>query len=256
MKHHEDRERLVEVLNSSTRVLSSSHFFGWTQGPLQSLIPHEILICGMADHADRDLRMRYFTATRYFRPEHFEAACHPQTGLIAQVIEHWKAAPQPCLIPAATVRRNGGDAVERRWHEMLQRLELRNMAAHGQISPHGGLLSWFGFFRVRDLGPHTADVLDMILPWVTATYSRVLYHESGGASSPVTSLGVILSRRERQVLELVRDGRSNQDIADHLRISATTAKNHVQNIRAKLKVKTRGQAVVEAIRLGLIPPIR
>lgn len=256
MEHNEARERLVEALNSSTRVLSASHFFGWTQGPLQALIPHEILICGMADQVDRDLRMRYFTSTRYFRPEHFEAACHPQTGLIAQVIEHWKEAPQPCLVPAAAIPPDGPEPAGHPWLALLQRLELRNMAAHGQISPRGGLLAWFGFFRVRDLGPHVAEVLDIILPWLTATYARVLYHESGEARNPTTSLSVVLSRRERQVLEHVRDGRSNQEIAEQLRISVTTAKNHVQNIRTKLKVKTRGQAVVEAIRLGVIPPIR
>ena len=64
------------------------------------------------------------------------------------------------------------------------------------------------------------------------------------------------SRRELQVLELTREGLSNAEIGERLALSAMTAKNHVQNICNKLGVRTRGQAVAEALRLGLIPPGR
>ncbi|MBA3449901.1 MAG: response regulator transcription factor, partial [Chloroflexia bacterium] len=60
-----------------------------------------------------------------------------------------------------------------------------------------------------------------------------------------------LTPREREVLTLLSEGRSNQAIADTLFISPRTAKNHVAHILAKLGVSSRAAAVAHALRLGL-----
>jgi DNA-binding NarL/FixJ family response regulator len=52
-----------------------------------------------------------------------------------------------------------------------------------------------------------------------------------------------LTRREREVLDLVADGLSNKQIARRLRIELPTVKNHVHNILDKLDVSRRAQAV-------------
>ena len=60
-----------------------------------------------------------------------------------------------------------------------------------------------------------------------------------------------LTPRERQVLTLLTEGRSNQAIADALYISPRTAKNHVASILAKLSVSSRAAATAFALRQGL-----
>jgi DNA-binding NarL/FixJ family response regulator len=55
---------------------------------------------------------------------------------------------------------------------------------------------------------------------------------------------VELTARERQVLELIRAGASNQDIARELTIELGTVKNHVHNILKKLNVSRRDQAAL------------
>ncbi|MEU8683753.1 AAA family ATPase [Streptomyces sp. NPDC048611] len=67
--------------------------------------------------------------------------------------------------------------------------------------------------------------------------------------APAESLG--LTPREREVLRLVADGRSNRQIADALFISPKTASVHVSNILAKLGVSGRGEAGAVAHRLRL-----
>jgi DNA-binding NarL/FixJ family response regulator len=62
-----------------------------------------------------------------------------------------------------------------------------------------------------------------------------------------------LTAREREVLALVADGRSNSEIAQQLFISRKTASVHVSNILAKLGVATRVQAAAVAHRRGLVP---
>ena len=62
-----------------------------------------------------------------------------------------------------------------------------------------------------------------------------------------------LTPREREVLALVADGRTNRQIAERLFISESTAGVHVSNIIGKLGVATRGEAAAIAFRLRLVP---
>ena len=64
-------------------------------------------------------------------------------------------------------------------------------------------------------------------------------------------LSVPLTARETQVLRQITMGLSNQEIADALKISVETVKEHVQNLLRKLSVNDRTQAAVWALRNGL-----
>jgi NarL family two-component system response regulator LiaR len=62
-----------------------------------------------------------------------------------------------------------------------------------------------------------------------------------------------LSKRELEILCLLAQGHSNQEIAAKLFVSLSTVKTHNQNLFEKLDVKRRTQAVEKAKRLNLIP---
>lgn len=62
-----------------------------------------------------------------------------------------------------------------------------------------------------------------------------------------------LSKRELDVLQLMAQGFSNQEIAEKLFVSLSTVKTHNQNLFEKLDVKRRIQAVEKAKRLHIIP---
>ena len=62
-----------------------------------------------------------------------------------------------------------------------------------------------------------------------------------------------LSKRELEILGLLAQGLSNQEIAAKLFVSLSTVKTHLQNLFEKLDVKRRTQAVEKAKRLNLIP---
>ena len=62
-----------------------------------------------------------------------------------------------------------------------------------------------------------------------------------------------LTRREREVLALLAEGRTNRQIADQLFISESTAGVHVSNILGKLGVTGRTEAAAVAFRAGMIP---
>ncbi len=62
-----------------------------------------------------------------------------------------------------------------------------------------------------------------------------------------------ISKREYEVLELMAQGLSNQEIADKLFVSLNTIKTHSSNLFVKLDARRRTQAVRRAKELGLLP---
>jgi DNA-binding NarL/FixJ family response regulator len=60
-----------------------------------------------------------------------------------------------------------------------------------------------------------------------------------------------LTRREREVLQLIAQGMANPAIAAQLGLSLNTISNHISSIFAKLQVETRAEAIVRAHSAGL-----
>ena len=107
--------------------------------------------------------------------------------------------------------------------------------------------------RLIDAVRTVAEGESLLDPAVT----RDLIHRflAGGTPEPAAEESRTLARlteRERQVLALVGEGRSNQEIADLLVIAESTAKTHVKRILAKVDARDRAQAVVFAYRSGLV----
>ncbi len=79
----------------------------------------------------------------------------------------------------------------------------------------------------------------------------VIVNDFSFNETAMTDLG--LSKRELEVLQLMAEGLSNQEIAERLFVSLNTIKTHTSNLFEKLDVKRRTQAVEKAKRLSLIP---
>lgn len=69
---------------------------------------------------------------------------------------------------------------------------------------------------------------------------------------PLNNEEFYLSNRELEVLELIVNGFDNQEIADKLFISVQTVRNHIRHIYEKLHVHSKSQAVVKAIKEGIV----
>lgn len=77
---------------------------------------------------------------------------------------------------------------------------------------------------------------------------RVLGYFSGPMPAPAFPE---LTTREREVLDLVAEGRNNAEIARQLTVSIKTVRNHLSNIFSKLQVADRAQAIIRAREAGL-----
>ncbi|WP_208027909.1 response regulator [Rhabdothermincola sediminis] len=62
----------------------------------------------------------------------------------------------------------------------------------------------------------------------------------------------VITRREEEVLQLIADGCSTPEVAERLFISQKTVKNHLASIYQKLDARDRTQAVLQAVRMGIV----
>ena len=88
---------------------------------------------------------------------------------------------------------------------------------------------------ISSAGPPTTSCCS---PRIAASLFRRIASLAERAVTPADALTL----REQQVLALIREGLGNKEIADQLRISLATVKNHVHNVLEKLHVTRRAQA--------------
>ncbi len=94
--------------------------------------------------------------------------------------------------------------------------------------------------RVTD-GPHR--------PVVQVRRLRIAFEEASPDADPAAELGI--TAREREVLMLLAEGKTNRQIAETLVITEKTASVHVSHILAKLDARNRSEAAAIAHRRGL-----
>lgn len=80
---------------------------------------------------------------------------------------------------------------------------------------------------------------------------RITRHLASGGRSSDASPFPQLTRREREILTLMAEGRGNTYIADHFVLSLKTVRNHVSNVMTKIGASSRAEAVAKARNAGL-----
>ncbi|WP_246170736.1 response regulator transcription factor [Pseudonocardia hierapolitana] len=129
------------------------------------------------------------------------------------------------------------------------------LTSFGEIERvHAALGAGAAGYLLKDAGPgeiaaalHAAARGEVFLD---AAVARRLAQEIRAPRSGLRAL----TAREREILRLVAEGRSNKEIAAELVISERTARTHVSNLLGKLGLASRTQAALLAIREGLVPP--
>jgi len=153
----------------------------------------------------------------------------------------------------------GMDGVEttRRLRQLSPRTQVLVLTSYDQdehIFPaiRAGALSYL----LKEIGPdELADAIRKAARGEAVLHPRVaarVVQELSGARKDHPNAFAELSERELEVLRLIANGLSNEDIAERLVISEKTVKSHVSNVLAKLHVADRTQAAVFAWREGVI----
>jgi len=241
------RERILHVIEESLNVCNRFQFYRWAQGTLQGLLSHEMLLCVCGDLLS--YRFKYSTFSCIDVDQNIiEKLTDPVDGALISIIETWLKSGRKPLCYAA----GPGGAAEDPVTTKLRSLGFGHALAHGarDISSNEG--SFFVLLQMPN-APETRheNLLDLLMPHLHMALYRILRWDGDAGTTEVVPESVF-SAREAEVLNLIGQGKTNQEIGNLLAISPLTAKNHVHNILRKLRVTNRAQAVSKAHAARLI----
>ena len=103
--------------------------------------------------------------------------------------------------------------------------------------------------------PYEAGIAPYVSQLLSAFGTQATQEQRATVPTSATSAHLPLgdfSHRELEILRLIRDGHSNQNIGERLFVSLSTVKWHNQNIFSKLDVQRRTEAVARAVQLKLL----
>jgi transcriptional regulator EpsA len=246
-----EREALLLNIDVSLRVHTRPQLFSWVQGALQSLIQHEVLICGLQEGRQTPLRVDSFS-TAPVDCAKLNELFQQDVSLVPHLIKLWEE--NRCQ--AITCETERGPFASGALARELARLGVSNVLAHGTHDATGNMNSFFVFAsRPGALGTKQTYLADLIVPYLHGSWvrSQVTWPlDRAGANKPAKT--GLLTPREQQILQWIYHGKSNIEIGMILDISPLTVKNHVQKTLRKLNVLNRTQAVGKALALRIVNP--
>jgi transcriptional regulator EpsA len=249
--NEDQRESLLLNIDVSLRVHTRPQLFSWVQGALQSLIPHEILVCGLQEGRQTSMRVDSFS-TAPVDCAKLNELFQQDVSLVPHLIKLWEE--NRCQ--AITCETERGPFASGTLARELLRVDVSSVLAHGTHDASGNMTSFFVFAgRPGALGGKQTYLADLVVPYLHAAWvrSQVTWPlDRAGANKPAKA--GILTPREQQILQWIYHGKSNIEIGMILEISPLTVKNHVQKTLRKLNVLNRTQAVGKALALRLVNP--
>lgn len=246
-----DRNRFSDTVEASFRVSSRHQFFVWTQSSLQALIPHEILICGIEDGSRQGMAVHRFSASRYFRQEQFDVVSDPLNGLMPRLMAVAEGHRSRVIFSP----RDGGKLADEKLSSLVTENELKNLAALLVHGTRGKFEAFYVFARVSaERDERLGYLIELLVPHLHNVFLRVLGTEREVTGTHTQRSGRLVTPRQEEILNLIKNGKTNSEIAELLECSPWTIKNHIQAILRKLDSNTRTHAIARAMSLGILTP--
>lgn len=168
---------------------------------------------------------------------------------VSLVREHF---PDLVLLDLNMPRMNGIDAIHK-IKEISPKIKVIILTIHDdeeyvyKVTSAGAE----GFIQKDITSEELEDAIKEVMDGGTV-FPRTISPDRSSGEEEARDYRELLSNREYEVLTLLARGMSNREIADELYISEKTVKNHVSNVLKKLEVNDRTQAVITALKLGLV----
>jgi transcriptional regulator EpsA len=239
----QEQEYLLRAVESGLRVASMRQFFLWTQGQLQTLLPHQVMVALHFAPSGALRRLECLHAT--VLPAQAEALlADRRDGLALRIARHCMRGAR---LPAMLELGEDSGALAG-FGPALREAGVDSVLVHGtgQLADGASVFLLFGL-PMRP-GPRHAYFLELLLAHLHLALLRLPAPEAGGAGLPSRPL----SARETEIVGWLREGKSNDEMAQILGISALTVKNHLQRIYRLLGVGNRAHALARCLELRLL----
>lgn len=234
---------LLNVARQASRIRRHVQLLHWLQGDLQRLLPHDVLIAAWGDFSLDLVQLDVVAANPALRSRETGEYC--VRPLVRKLFDWWcSCGGRPTI-------------VETRHHDWFEQLSgdqevsgllrrMRTATVHGIKDERGRHdCLYIALSRQPAASPFLGEMLEMLLPYIDTALRQVPLLDADAAASDepaATPADTQLSEREIEIMDWVRQGKTNYEIAMILNISAFTVKNHMQRILRKLNVTNRAQA--------------
>ena len=255
----EEGARFLRIVSECGRIRRHCDIYRWLAADVQHFLPHEILLSAWGDFDEWKLKLDLVSALPGLRT-HRAGHCGLE-ALVRRAYARWCEAGREPLMMEFTSTDASQQACDCPVHSALR--GMRHMLVHGVHDKRSGSGALYIALACEpiDRGQNSSRFLAMVDPLVAqidSAFRRVPALAPAEVScAPESGSEVLeLSEREVEVLESLRRGKTNLDIAVALNISPFTVKNHVQRIFRKIGVRNRTQAAArygEALRR---PPLQ
>lgn len=222
---------LLNALDELEQIADTAAFQRWFHTRLQPLFPCRHAIIGVI--ALENSQPRVDTLLLQQLPAVYQAKLIDADGHIhSPLLCQWLARPEACWLLQADIPQHPN----LHWRGQLVAAGLHNVLAHGFRCQDEARFCFVALYNLpENNGIDYRRWLNLLLPNLQRTALRL--------RSRMHTQDCPLSERERQIATWLKSGKNNREIAAILNLSEFTVKTHLQNIRAKLGVKTRAQIV-------------
>jgi transcriptional regulator EpsA len=233
-------------LTHSVKLRSHLEILVWLQGDMQRYLPHDILIAAWGNFRTGNIQHDIVSIVSGLRSDMGNDFI--VTPLLVRLYAQWLDHGKKAFVHAGhaldtVLTSNVKDHVL--GHAMR---DMRCALVHGIKDERGGHDCLYVVFSGHeDFDLAARNTLTQVLPYIDHALRQVehLPHQSvsQGSVTPRFAQDHLLSVREREILQWVALGKTNDEIGSILELSLYTVKNNVQRIFRKLNVSNRAQAV-------------
>ncbi len=250
-------KRYSRIIQEGVAVRRHSDLLRWLQGEVQHYLPHEIMLAAWGDFSSNFIRYDIVSSLPGVRTAHLEPA--GLAPLLRDLHKHWLGGGRtPCISGSRAGGLHEDSGLQCSFGRALQ--GMQSSLLHGISDERGRHDCLYIVFSSKDqLNSSTLGAMEILLPYLDTALRRVAplphYPRRAGYlvhAQPVPRLDESeaeisedhgLSKREAEIMEWVKMGKTNAEIGSILCISSFTVKNHLQHIFKKLEVYNRMQAV-------------
>ncbi|SCY52625.1 transcriptional regulator EpsA [Nitrosospira sp. Nl5] len=239
----EHLHRYYRVITEGIGIRRHNELLAWLQGEIQHFLPHEILIAAWGDFTANLICYDIVSPLAGVRTEF----SNPQTlspllqGLFNRWMDLGKSPYTLGVGESGFLLEEGG--LQCPLGKALQ--NMRSLLVHGLTDERSSHDCLYVIFSSERKLHESLGAMQILLPYLDTALCRVtpLTHPASNAT-PLTSPPACwdLSKREIEIMNWVKMGKTNPEIASILDISVFTVKNHLQHIFKTLDVSNRMQA--------------
>ena len=243
-------EKLVSIISSSYAINKHIDFYNWLQTSVSEVLPHNMLLACWGDF-DSNLQRTNFnydvasnlaninTQALFESPDKID--CFMQ-----QLHKAWVLNKCRWLTVANLDKKDNGDEIKTVLPEIFG--EFKSLLVYGLSDARVSNHCMYVFFSTDETFTVQDSLMGLLMPHVDNVLRKIQHIEPVDAAE-IERIEAIksynLSARELEIIEWVKLGKTDSEIAMILYISQNTVKSHLKHVFEKLNVTRRAQAVAK-----------